>query len=62
MSKYDDIRQIIEEKAKNGEINDKEKETLLDKVDDKENENLPSTVVLCLEDGYKILRQGALEL
>ena len=38
MSKYDDIRQIIEEKAKNGEINDNEKEALLDKVDDKENE------------------------
>ncbi|MBQ7288009.1 MAG: threonylcarbamoyl-AMP synthase [Candidatus Gastranaerophilales bacterium] len=36
--------------------------TVIKPIDDKENENLPSTVVLCLEDGYKILRQGALEL
>ena len=31
-------------------------------IEDSENENLPSTVVLCEKDGYKILRQGVVKL
>ena len=36
--------------------------TIVEPINDLENENLPSTVVLCLDDGYKVLRQGAVEL
>lgn len=32
--------------------------TVIEPVCDDENENTPSTVLLCLEDNYKILRQG----
>ncbi|MBE7708136.1 MAG: threonylcarbamoyl-AMP synthase [Cyanobacteria bacterium SIG27] len=31
-------------------------------IEDSENENIPSTVILCEENGYKILRQGAIFL
>lgn len=31
-------------------------------IDDSENENIPSTVVLCKDDGIKVLRQGAVVL
>lgn len=31
-------------------------------IEDSINENIPSTVILCEETGYKILRQGAIEL
>ncbi len=31
-------------------------------IENSENENIPSTVILCLDDGYKILRQGAVNL
>ncbi len=36
--------------------------TIIKPFDDKENENIPSTVVLCEEKSYKILRQGAIEI
>lgn len=36
--------------------------TIIKPIEDTENENIPSTVILCLSDGYKILRQGAIEL
>lgn len=31
-------------------------------IEDSKNENIPSTVILCLDDGYKILRQGVVKL
>jgi len=36
--------------------------TIIKPINDTINDNLPSTVILCLEDNYKILRQGAVEL
>lgn len=36
--------------------------TIIKPIDDSINKNVPSTVILCLNDGCKILRQGALEL
>ena len=36
--------------------------TILEPISDINNENTPSTVVLCQKDGYKILRQGAIKL
>lgn len=36
--------------------------TIIQPKDDKIRENHPSTVILCNEDGYKILRQGIVEL
>ena len=36
--------------------------TIIKPIDDTINNNIPSTVALCLEDGYKILRQGAVIL
>ena len=37
-------------------------DTVLEPLDDFENENLPSTVILCEKDGYKVLRRGAIKL
>jgi len=31
-------------------------------IDDSENENIPSTVILCQKESYKILRQGTIKL
>ena len=36
--------------------------TIIKPIDDKENENIPSTVILCEKDGYKVLRTGAIKL
>lgn len=36
--------------------------TIIKPIEDIENENVPSTVILCQKDDYKILRQGAIEL
>ena len=36
--------------------------TIIEPINNIKNENIPSTVVLCLEDEYKILRQGAIKL
>lgn len=36
--------------------------TIIKPIKDEINDNLPSTVILCLDDGYKILRQGAIKL
>lgn len=36
--------------------------TIIEPIEDIKNENIPSTVILCLENEYKILRQGALKL
>ena len=36
--------------------------TIVKPLNDFENENSPSTVILCQKDGYKILRQGVVEL
>ena len=35
---------------------------VIEPIEDNENENLPSTVILCEKNGYKILRQGVIEL
>ena len=36
--------------------------TIVVPIDDTENDNISSTVILCEEDSYKILRQGAVKL
>ena len=36
--------------------------TIIQPISDIEHENLPSTVILCAQDGYKILRQGSVKL
>lgn len=36
--------------------------TIIEPIVDSENKNTPSTVILCLSDNYKILRQGVVEL
>lgn len=36
--------------------------TIIQPIEDVKNENIPSTVILCENDEYKILRQGALKL
>ena len=36
--------------------------TIIVPIDDNTNENIPSTVILCLKDKYKILREGAIKL
>ena len=36
--------------------------TIVKPIKDTENENTPSTVILCQKDGYKILRQGVIKL
>lgn len=36
--------------------------TIIEPIEDFKNENLPSTVILCNPEGYKVLRQGAIEL
>ena len=36
--------------------------TIIKPIEDSENKNNPSTVILCQKDGYKILRQGVLRL
>ncbi len=36
--------------------------TIIKPIKENENENIPSTVILCEENGYKILRQGAIFL
>ena len=36
--------------------------TIIKPIKDFENANIPSTVILCLKDEYKILRQGAIKL
>ena len=36
--------------------------TIIKPIDDKQNKNIPSTVILCEKENYKILRQGAIEL
>lgn len=36
--------------------------TIIKPIDDSENQNIPSTVILCEKESYKILRQGAIEL
>lgn len=36
--------------------------TIIKPIEDIENENIPSTVILCQKDGFKILRQGVIEL
>jgi len=36
--------------------------TIIKPIKDTENENIPSTVILCLENEYKILRQGSIKL
>ena len=36
--------------------------TIIPPIEDFENENVPSTVILCLEKEYKILRQGKIKL
>ncbi|MBR2069384.1 MAG: threonylcarbamoyl-AMP synthase [Candidatus Gastranaerophilales bacterium] len=36
--------------------------TIIKPIEDKENENIPSTVILCEKDGYKVLRNGAIKL
>jgi len=36
--------------------------TIIKPIEDIKNENIPSTVILCLKNEYKILRQGALKL
>lgn len=36
--------------------------TIIEPIEDDENENLPSTVILCEKDNYKILRQGVVKL
>ena len=36
--------------------------TIIKPINDIENENIPSTVILCEEKEYKILRQGAIIL
>ena len=36
--------------------------TIIKPIKDEENENIPSTVILCEKENYKILRQGAIEL
>ena len=36
--------------------------TIIKPFEDTENENLPSTVILCEESGYKVLRQGVIKL
>ena len=36
--------------------------TIIKPIEDTENENIPSTVILCQEKEYKILRQGAVKL
>lgn len=36
--------------------------TIIKPIEDKINENIPSTVILCEKENYKILRQGAVEL
>ena len=35
---------------------------IIEPIEDIENENLPSTVVLCEKEGYKVLRQGVIKL
>lgn len=40
----------------------KEVATIIKPINNNKTKNLPSTVVLCLDDEYKILRQGAVEL
>ncbi|MBQ8635162.1 threonylcarbamoyl-AMP synthase [bacterium] len=36
--------------------------TIIKPIKDTENDNIPSTVILCEEENYKILRQGAIKL
>lgn len=36
--------------------------TIIKPISDEINENMPSTVILCLKDEYKVLRQGAIKL
>ena len=36
--------------------------TIIEPIEDIENENIPSTVVLCKDNTYKVLRQGAIKL
>ena len=36
--------------------------TIIKPIDDSENQNIPSTVILCEKESYKILRQGAIGL
>ena len=36
--------------------------TIIRPINDIRNENIPSTVILCQKEGYKILRQGAIKL
>lgn len=36
--------------------------TIIKPIEDTENENIPSTVILCEKEGYKVLRQGAIKL
>lgn len=36
--------------------------TIIEPIKDEENENVPSTVILCEKESYKILRQGAIKL
>ena len=38
------------------------KATIIPPIEDSENKNVPSTVILCLEKEYKILRQGKVKL
>ena len=51
------VKNYQEAKEKFGNI-----ATIVKPLNDVENENLPSTVILCQKEGYKILRQGAIEL
>ena len=36
--------------------------TIIKPTDDTENDNIPSTVILCEDNAYKVLRQGAIKL
>jgi len=36
--------------------------TIIKPIEDSENENIPSTVILCEKENYKVLRKGAIEL
>ena len=36
--------------------------SIIKPIDDYENENIPSTVILCEKDSYKVLRQGLIKL
>lgn len=36
--------------------------TIIEPLNENKNENVPSTVILCQKDNYKILRQGAIKL